>query len=305
MPIPNFQELMRPMLVILTQEDEVSFKGLVSKLETQFEITDEERRQLTPAGNTPLFYNRVTWAATYLRNHGLLESPKRGQNRITPTGQKALVDHPEFIGKKDLKAYLPEVDEEQAEAKTPATVTDADINEDSPSTPEEQLQKAHGEIKNALAIELLEQIKRQDPTFMEKLVVELMLAMGYGGWSSEAGQVTQKSNDEGVDGIINEDPLGLDTIYLQAKRYSDNVIGRPDVQSFVGALESKRANKGVFITTSRFSREAIEYVSRIGKSVILINGEQLAGLMIRYNLGVTVKDTYQVKSLDTDYFAEQ
>ncbi len=304
MPIPDYQTLMRPVLVTLDTHGDMSLRNLVDLLSDQYQLTDEERRRMTPSKRSPLMYNRVAWATTYLRKAGLIESPQRGISHLTASGRQALADNPEKIDASYLKQFeafeeFRAIDNRSTEAAETQTVEVSEALD-----PTERLEQAHQELQASLADDLIAQVKRQTPEFFEKLVVELMLAMGYGGWSEKAGQATQYTNDGGVDGIINEDPLGLDTIYLQAKRYTDNSVGRPDVQSFVGALEMKRARKGVFITTSRFSRDAIDYVNMIEKRVVLIDGVQLAELMIRYDLGVTVKDTYQVKSLDTDYFAE-
>jgi restriction system protein len=304
MPIPDYQTLMRPVLVTLDSCGDMSLRQLVDLLSDQYQLTDEERRRMTPSKRSPLMYNRVAWATTYLRKAGLIESPQRGISHITDTGKKALIERPDSIDANYLKQFeafeeFRAIDNSNS-GKSESQTTELQQTLD----PTERLEEAHQELQATLADDLLAQVKRQTPEFFEKLVVELMLAMGYGGWSEKAGQATQYTNDGGVDGIINEDPLGLDTIYLQAKRYNDNPVGRPDIQAFVGALEMKRARKGVFITTSRFSRDAIDYVNMIEKRVVLIDGMQLAELMIRYDLGVTVKDTYQVKSLDTDYFAE-
>lgn len=302
MPIPDYQTLMRPLLEALCIGP-LSLRELVNGLSDRYDLTEEERKRLTPSKRSPLMYNRVAWAATYLRKAGLIESPERGISELTARGKRALLECPERIDNRYLRQFdtfqrFQTIDQEAAPIAEQAAQPDSELD------PQERLEAAHKELAASLADDLLEQVKQQTPAFFEKLVVQLMLAMGYGGWSEKAGQATQYTNDGGIDGIINEDPLGLDTIYLQAKRYTDNSVGRPDVQAFVGALEMKRARKGVFITTSRFSRDAIDYVNMIEKRVVLIDGVQLAELMIRYDLGVTVKDTYQVKSLDTDYFAE-
>lgn len=304
MPIPDYQALMRPVLATLDTRGDMSLRQLVDLLSDQYQLTDDERRRMTPSKRSPLMYNRVAWATTYLRKAGLVESPQRGISHITAMGKKALIERPESIDANYLKQFET-FEEFRAIDNSNSVTTESPATESGQALdPTERLEQAHQELQATLADDLLAQVKRQTPEFFEKLVVELMLAMGYGGWSEKAGQATQYTNDGGVDGIINEDPLGLDTIYLQAKRYTDNAIGRPDVQAFVGALEMKRARKGVFITTSHFSRDAIEYVNMIEKRVVLIDGIKLAELMVRYDLGVTVKDTYQVKSLDSDYFAD-
>jgi restriction system protein len=303
MPIPDYQTLMRPVLERLGTGP-LTLRQLVDSLSDQYQLTEEERRIMTPSKRSPLMYNRVGWAATYLRKAELIESPKRGTSQITARGKRALLECPERIDNNYLKQFesfqrYQNIDSKEAPVSIEAQTTDA-----SDLDPTERLEQAHQELQTSLADDLLEQIKQQTPEFFEKLVVELMLAMGYGGWSETSGQATQYTSDGGIDGIINEDPLGLDTIYLQAKRYTENAVGRPDIQAFVGALEMKRSRKGVFITTSRFSRDAVDYVNMIEKRVVLIDGTQLAELMIRHNLGVTVKETYYIKDIDTDYFAE-
>lgn len=303
MPIPDYQTLMHPLLATLGMGP-MTLRQLVDSLSDQYQLTEEERRVMTPSKRSPLMYNRVGWAATYLRKAELIESPKRGTSQITARGKQALLECLDGIDNNYLKQFesfqrYQNIDSKEAPVSIEAQTTDA-----SDLDPTERLEQAHQELQTSLADDLLEQIKRQTPEFFEKLVVELMLAMGYGGWSEQAGQATQHTNDGGIDGIINEDPLGLDTIYLQAKRYTENAVGRPDIQAFVGALEMKRARKGVFITTSRFSRDAVDYVNMIEKRVVLIDGTQLAELMIRHNLGVTVKETYYIKDIDTDYFSD-
>jgi len=303
MPIPDYQTLMRPVLVTLDSRGDMSLRQLVDLLSDQYQLTDEERRRLTPSKRGPLMYNRVAWATTYLRKASLIESPQRGISHITPVGKQALIERPEGIDVAYLKRFEPFNEFQSIDKRT--SETNADKTEASETLdPTERLEEAHQELQTTLADDLLAQVKRQTPEFFEKLVVELMLAMGYGGWSEKAGQATQYTNDGGVDGVINEDPLGLDTIYLQAKRYTDNSVGRPDIQAFVGALEMKRARKGVFITTSRFSRDAIEYVNMIEKRVVLIDGTELAALMIKHDLGVATKEVYKIKDIDTDYFNE-
>lgn len=307
MPIPDYQTLMRPVLEVLDSRPH-SLRNLVTILSDKFKLTEEERHQMTPSKRSPVMYNRVGWAATYLRKAGLIMSPVRGISEITLLGKQTLIDCPDRIDRQYLLRYesfqrfqaINRTDSGSAENDVPQAVESVASQLD----PTERLEQAHQELQASLADDLLEQIKQQTPEFFEKLVVELMLAMGYGGWSEQAGQATQYTNDGGIDGIINEDPLGLDTIYLQAKRYTENAVGRPDIQAFVGALEMKRSRKGVFITTSRFSRDAVDYVNMIEKRVVLIDGTQLAELMIRHNLGVTVKETYYIKDIDTDYFSD-
>ena len=302
MPIPDYQTLMRPMLEALGMGP-MSLRQMVDGLSDLYNLTEEERKLLTPSKRSPLMYNRVAWAATYLRKAGLVESPKRGINELTAMGKKALIECPEKIDNRYLRQFE-SFQQFQSIDRDTATITEEAVQPDSELDPTERLEAAHLELQTSLAEDVLDLVKKQTPQFFEVLVVQMMQAMGYGGWSKDSGSATQYTGDGGIDGIINEDPLGLETIYLQAKRYTDAAVGRPDIQAFVGALEMKRARKGVFITTSRFSRDALEYVSLIEKKVVLIDGKQLAELMIKHNLGVSVKETYQVKAIDSDYFAD-
>ena len=302
MPIPDYQTLMRPMLEALGMGP-MSLRQVVDGLSDLYNLTEEERKLLTPSKRSPLMYNRVAWAATYLRKAGLVESPKRGINELTAMGKKALIECPEKIDNRYLRQFE-SFQQFQSIDRDTATITEEAVQPDSELDPTERLEAAHLELQTSLAEDVLDLVKKQTPQFFEVLVVQMMQAMGYGGWSKDSGSATQYTGDGGIDGIINEDPLGLETIYLQAKRYTDAAVGRPDIQAFVGALEMKRARKGVFITTSRFSRDALEYVSLIEKKVVLIDGKQLAELMIKHNLGVSVKETYQVKAIDSDYFAD-
>ncbi|MBR7890134.1 restriction endonuclease [Marinomonas sp. A79] len=302
MAIPDYQTLMLPFLRLLADGAEHQLPEVTESLSLEFQLTEEERNELLPSGNQAIMRNRVGWARAYLKKALLLDAPRRGVFQITDRGREVLADAPEKITARYLRRF-----EEFCEFQNSASSSEeisTPQNTDENRTPTEAIEVAFNTLNNDLATEVLDSIKKQTPQFFEQLVVQLMQAMGYGGWSKESGRATQFTSDGGIDGIINEDPLGLETIYLQAKRYSDNAIGRPDIQAFVGALEMRRARKGVFITTSRFSKEALEYISMIEKKVVLIDGKQLADLMIKHNLGVTVKQTYQVKDLDTDYFIE-
>ena len=302
MPIPDFQQCMHPFLSAIKDGEVHHFNDGYEYVCKQFNLSHAEKYQLLPSGKQTIIRNRCAWSKTYMKKAGLLIDPKRSHVQITPLGLQVLKDKPDFINVKYLKQISPEfVAFYKAKPKTVKTKKEPSDSEDT-TDPLERLENAHLEIESSLASELLQMVKDKDPIFLENLVLQLMHAMGYGGWSKKSGQTTQYTADGGVDGFINDDPLGLDTIYLQAKRYSDNAIGRPDLQSFVGALEMKRARKGVFITTSRFSKEALDYISMIEKKVVLIDGEQLAALMVKHNLGVATKAVYYVKTIDTDFF---
>jgi len=304
MPIPDFQQCMRPLLSSLKDGNIHHFNEAYEDVCKHFDVSDEEKRQLLPSGKQTVVRNRCGWAKTYMKKAGLLLDPKRGHIQITEHGLQILKDKPEYFNVTYLKEISPEfVAFHKAKPKV-VSVEQTQTESEDATDPLERLENAHLEIQSSLASELLQLIKDQAPIFLENLVVQLMHAMGYGGWSKESGETTQYTADGGVDGFINDDPLGLDTIYLQAKRYTDNAIGRPDLQAFVGALEMKRARKGVFITTSRFSKDALDYIEMIEKKVVLIDGDKLASLMVEHNLGVATKETYRVKAIDTDFFDE-
>jgi restriction system protein len=253
-----------------------------------------------PSGKQATFDNRVGWARTYLKKAGLLESPRRSVFVITDTGREVLAAKPDKINVKYLEQFEPFVEFKTAHKK-PAKGAEGNGNDTANETPEEVLQSAHESLTRQLSAELLDEIKGCSWQFFERLVVNLLVAMGYGGTVKEAGQALQKAGDEGVDGIIKEDRLGLDIIYVQAKKW-ENVVSRPEIQKFAGALQGKRSRKGVFITTSGFSHEAMQYVASIDSKIILIDGQRLAELMIEHNIGVALVERYEVKRIDSDYF---
>jgi restriction system protein len=304
MPIPDFQTLMLPFLKHIGDDQEHSTTETHDTLATNFNLTDEERNQYLPSGNQKTFYNRVFWAKAHLKMAGLLENTKRGHFKITQLGKTSLDKKPTEINIKYLRHfpdYLENIGRTKEGEKAVEPVSDMEVKE----TPEEILENNFLKIRKNLALELLSKVKQCTPAFFESLVVELLVKMGYGGTIKEAGKATRLTSDGGIDGIIKEDRLGLDFIYIQAKRWDTQSVGRPDVQSFVGALDGQRATKGVFITTSKFADTAIEYVKTITKKVILIDGEQLTNYMIDYGLGVSTFTTYEVKKIDNDYFGDE
>jgi len=305
MAIPDFQTIMRPLLASIKDGEPHSLSALYEKLSADFNLTDEEKSRRINSGRQTVIRNRVGWARTYLHKAGLLTLPKKGHCQITDRGHKALEVKPERIDNRYLKQF-PEFVEFQRPKPKELDSDDEALSSNDPSndTPEEALENAYRSLTKSLGDELLQIIKQSTPLFFEQLVVDLMLAMGYGGSRAEAGKATQMTADGGIDGIINEDRLGLDTIYLQAKRW-EGTVGRPEIQKFAGALQGFRAKKGVFITTSDYSSEAREFASNLDSKIVLINGQQLTELMIESGLGVTTKETYTVKSLDSDYFNEE
>ncbi len=305
MAIPDYQSIMLPLLELAGDNEIHQLRKAVDVLAQCFTLTDNETRELLPSGQQPRFHNRVTWARTYLTKAGLLESPKRGYFRITGRGRKVLARRPSEINIKFLDQFE-EFKSFRQPRRTHAPPVDAAESGDGISefTPEETLQAAYLALRNNLADDLLKIVMESSPEFFERLVVDLLVRMGYGGSRQEAGEAIGRSGDEGIDGIIKEDRLGLDIIYVQAKRWEGG-IGRPEVQKFAGALQGQRARKGVFITTSTFTLEATEYVANIETKVILIGGTQLAGLMIDHGVGVTTEATYELKRIDSDYFPDK
>ncbi|MBN1843809.1 MAG: restriction endonuclease [Deltaproteobacteria bacterium] len=296
MAIPDYQTIMLPVLKFASDGKDHAFRDAVDSLATEFRLSLEECNELLPSGNQPLFNNRVGWAATYLRKAGLIDSEKRGFFRITDRGKIVLSENPERIDVKLLEQFPEFV---KFRKKDP-------IKPPPPSVinPEELLGTAYQELKESLASDLLKNIGECSPSFFERLVVDLLIKMGYGGSRREAGQAMGQSGDGGIDGIIKEDKLGLDIIYIQAKRWN-GTVGRPEIQKFAGALQGQRARKGIFITTSNFSKEALDYVKHIDSKIILIDGERLSELMIDHNVGVSPVASYEVKKIDSDYFIEE
>lgn len=304
MAIPDFQSIMLPLLRFSADAKEHSLQEAVDELASTFQLTAEEKQELLPSGKQARFENRVAWSKSYFKQAALVENTRRGYFKITQRGLDLLSTNPTAINKKTLEQY-PEFLEFQS-FKRETNSVDSSLSEPIfDTTPEELLEDTHRKLNAQLANQLLDIVKTSSPAFFEKLVVSLLVKMGYGGTLAEAAaSVTGRSGDEGIDGIINEDRLGLDAIYIQAKRW-EAVIGRPEIQKFVGALQGQRAHKGVFITTSDFTREAQEYVKNISNKVVLINGKSLANLMIENNVGVSTASTYVVKKIDSDYFLDE
>jgi restriction system protein len=291
------------MLRVAGDGKEHSLAEARTRIASDFNLTEAEQEELLPSGRQSRFANRVAWAKVYLEQAGLLVSPRRGHFVISDRGREVLRTPPARIDIKFLEQY-PEFIEFRA-ARTAPEGPSTPVASETPGaeTPEEALEAAHDKMTASLASEVLARVKAGSSAFFERLVVELLLKMGYGGSRADAGQAVGKSGDEGIDGVISEDRLGLDIVYLQAKRW-DGSVGRPEIQKFVGALHGKRAKKGVFITTGTFSAEAAAYVEHIDPKVVLIDGRRLAELMIDFEVGVTTARTYHVKRVDSDYFEE-
>jgi restriction system protein len=305
MAIPDYQTLMLPVLKLASDQNEHKFSQAVEELANEFSLTQEERSELLPSGSQAVFNNRVGWARSYLKQAELLVSPKRGFFRITEDGLKLLRSNPPKIDSSVLEQFPAFIEfknrrKDKSEDDETSEVTPEQAET---QTPEDSLASAYSKLRNSLESEILSSIKEASPSFFERLVVDLLVKMGYGGNRKDAGKALGKSGDGGIDGIINEDRLGLDVIYIQAKRW-EGTVGRPEIQKFAGALQGQRAKKGVFITTSNFTNDAKEYVSRIDIKIILIDGEMLSSLMVDHNVGVSTVGQYEVKKLDSDYFDE-
>ena len=305
MAIPDYQSIMLPLLELAGDGETRHVHKAIELLAQRFKLTDDDRRELVPSGQQPRFQNRVSWARTYMTKAGLLESPKRGFFRITKRGQQVLAGKPSAINAKFLEQFEEFISFKSLRGERTLQLVATESGDGfSDDTPEESLEAAYQTIRENLADDILSTVRKCSPEFFEQLVVDLLVRMGYGGSRQEAGQAIGRSADEGIDGIIKEDRLGLDIIYVQAKRW-EKVVSRPEVQKFAGALQGQRARKGVFITTSAFSREATEYAEKIDTKIILIEGTQLANLMIDHGIGVTTVNAYELKRIDSDYFFDE
>lgn len=312
MPIPEFYHFIRPALELHKDGQPATMKQTELVLADKFAISPEEREELLPSGRSTRLYSRVQWALTYLRQAKLLESVGRGVNKITARGTKFLQTAPATIKPSDLAVYPEFVAFQQGSraangvAAQPASVTtDMVASTNDKVTPEESIEASYQTLKDALAQDVLERVKAMPPAFFEQLIVQLMLSLGYGGTVEDAGQTLGKSGDGGVDGVIKQDKLGLEKIYLQAKRWNDGTVGSKEVQAFVGALSGQGASKGVFITTSTFSKAAKDF-TKLNHTfkVSLVDGLEMARLMIDHNLGVSLVQRYDVKRIDSDFFTE-
>jgi restriction system protein len=303
MPIPDFQSVMRPLMDFISDGKEHSMREALDRLADHFKLAEEERKRLLPSGQQEVFTNRVAWAKTHLRMAGLIEATARGVFKITLSGQELLRTTKDSIDLRLLQkqpGYL----EARGRKREKPTLNGEHEKSDGDQTPEELIEESFEALRESLGREILSKLKTSSPAFFERLVVELLVRMGYGGTRKDAGQAIGKSGDEGIDGIIKEDRLGLDTIYIQAKKW-EQTVSRPEIQKFAGALQGFRAKKGIFITTSDFSKEAVEYSARIDSKIVLIDGEQLWNLMIDFGIGVSTTATYEVKRIDNDYFSEE
>ena len=307
MAVPDYQSVMLPLLQFAeARNEEISTDAAVEALSSQLGLTEADLKEMLPSGVQPTFVNRVGWAATYMKKAGLLVPTRRGYYRITQRGQDLLKKKPAKINVKLLKQY-PEFQEflqlKGTRSWEKKNVSEVPLDMET-ATPSEALERAYENLRDELVAELLAKLKTSTPSFFERIVVELLVKMGYGGSRADAGKAIGRTGDGGIDGIIKEDKLGLDVVYVQAKRWDTNAVGRPDVMQFAGALQAQKATKGIFITTSRFTDDARNYVSQIGSKIVLIDGDQLSQLMIDHDVGVSTVSHYPVKKIDADYFEE-
>ncbi len=306
MAIPDYQSIMKPALLVLRDGTEWSVKKMTEKMGETFGLTDDEIKSYLPSGAQTVMANRTNWALYYLKRAGIVENARRGVYKITNRGLSILAENPNKIDSEYLLRFPEFVDfkEKKSENGTPIASAVESIQDES-ITPEETLEAAHLKIISSLASDLLEKVYNQSWEFFEQLVIELLVKMGYGGSIKEAGKAIGKTGDEGIDGVIKEDKLGLDIIYIQAKKWKlDSVVGRPEIQKFVGALAGQGAKKGIFMTTSRFTKDALDYTPRNETKVVLIDGQMLTKLMIDYNLGVSTINVFELKKIDNDYFED-
>lgn len=298
--IPDFQSIMLPLLKSFKKDEIKSSKELRFNMVNHFNITEEEQKEKTPSGKQFTYSNRIAWAIAYLKMAELIISPKRGSYRITKEGINVITSPPEKITVSFLKQF-----ENFSKNQNPEIYESIEKDEQiTEKTPDELIEIGYKQINNELSLQLFNQIKVNSYSFFEKLVLNLLLKMGYGDSEMDSGELTQKGADEGIDGVIKEDRLGLDKIYIQAKKW-EGTVGRPEIQKFVGALQGKRAKKGIFITLSTFSKEAYDYAQNLDVAIILIDGKKLAEYMIDNELGVTLKENYKIFIIDSDYFIEE
>jgi restriction system protein len=309
MPVPEFNEIKAPALEFFADGNLHKISEAYTNLAVHFALTEEEQNEMLPSGVQRRWHNRANWACYDLFRAGLLERPKRGLYRITEVGKQLAAKKPKLIDRDYLMQFPQFVAFSQATGtkktgKSEESGAGQEVDTGTKNkTPEEQIGAAYQMLHATLKQELLDLAKKMDPIQFEELVLDLLLAMGYGGSRDEAAKVTKPSNDEGIDGLINEDRLGLDVIYVQAKRWKDTV-GRKEIQSFVGALAGQQAHKGIFITTSDFANTAAAYAKKVTQKVVLIDGDRLADLMIQHDIGVSTSHAYVVKHIDSDYFEQ-
>jgi len=303
MSVPKFEEFLYPFLVCIKDKD-MTTKEMKTALVNHFKLSDEDCALMTKSGTSTQVSDRINWVRQYLRRALFVDLPHKGVYRITERGKEYLKNHTSLV-KKDLMIYPEFLHYANGTATESSQFVNPIADSEQELTPTDQLEQAFDNINRDLAEDLLQKVMDQTPRFFEFLVVDLLQKMGYGGSFDDSAKVTPYVHDDGIDGIIYEDKLGLDKIYIQAKKFSaDNIVGQPQIQQFAGAMEGQKASKGVFITTSNYSKAAREFADKLSKKIVLINGRELCRYMIDCNVGVSVKKVYEVKRIDSDYFEE-
>lgn len=303
MPVPDYQSIMLPMLRFAADGEPHSISEAITHISNIFDLSPDEREEVLPSGKMTRVKNRVGWARTYLKQAGLLAYPTRGRFQITDAGRALLETNPDRINVSVLKGYEKFLEFQNRRTEKPDDTEAATEVPESSETPEEALESAYAKLRQELEAEVLDLARSVSPKYFEQLVVDLLVRMGYGGNRADAARAVGQSGDEGIDGVINEDILGLDVVYIQAKRW-EGAVSRPELQKFIGALAGKQARKGVFITTSTFTSGAVEFVSRVDPRVILIDGKRMAKLMVEHDVGVSTIGSFALKRIDSDYFDE-
>lgn len=303
MPVPDFQSLMLPALKGLTDGMETSISELRARIASNENLTPEDLQEMLPGGRQTVFVNRVSWAVIYMERAGLVERVRRAVYQLTPEGEQLLSSQPPVVDRNLLRKYPSYVEWQGKIPLTPEKNVVQKQGDEEVDTPEETLEKAITHLRKTLEAEVLARIRKAPPEFLERAIVHLLIAMGYGGGNPEMGQVTGRSGDGGIDGTIREDALGLDEVYVQAKKYSQsNTVGEGDLRNFAGAIDAAGTTKGVFVTTSNFTQTAEDYVKKSPKRIVLIDGKKLARLMVQHDIGVRTWDSHKVKRIDEDYF---
>ena len=307
MPVPDYQSLMLPTLKALSDGVETSISELRARIATAGGLTQEDVSEKLPSGRQTVFANRVGWALLGLDRAGLVQRVRRAVYRLTAEGGRLLAREPARVDDDVLRTYPAFVEWKDRERTHPPNIERPQPRDDeSKETPEETLDRAAGELRAMLEAEVLDRVRNAAPVFLERVVVDLLIAMGYGGGDAAMGRVTGRSGDGGIDGTIREDALGLDEVYLQAKKYGDgNAVGEGDLRNFAGAIDAAGTTKGVFVTTAGFTRAARDYVARSPKRIVLIDGKELARLMVQHGVGVRTRVRHEIKRIDEDYFDQE
>ena len=306
MPVPDFQSLMKPVLEALSNGAATPISDVRARVAASEALAPGDLREVLPSGRQSVFDNRVGWAVTYMARAGLVERVRRGTYRLTEAGGKLLAQAPARIDKRTLQAIPVYAEWIGSVRESPPGKGAVPVQaEESTDTPEEALERAARQLRVELEVEVLKRVLEAPPAFLERVVVDLLIAMGYGGGDAAMGQVTGRSGDGGIDGTIREDALGLDEVYIQAKKYTEGTVGEGALRNFAGAIDAAGTTKGVFVTTASFTRAAREYVARSPKRIVLIDGKELARLMVKHNVGARTKASYEIKRIDEDYFDQE